>query len=164
MSQPSVIVCAVLDEEDMAMLHAIGRHSSAHRLEDFLAQGVRCGWCAHPIRLRGHVLGSEGRIVFSSHAFPDNVVLKACGSRSELRCPSCATLYRGDARHLVRAGLEGGKGVDESIATHPAVFLTLTAPGFGVVHRESSRTGCHPGTRGTRCAHGRPLGCEDRHA
>jgi hypothetical protein len=112
----------------MAMLQAIGRHSSAHRLDDFLALGARCGWCSHPIRLRGHVLDSDGRIVFSSHAFPDNVVLKACGSRSELRCPSCATLYRGDARHLIRAGLEGGKGVDESIATHPAVFLTLTAP------------------------------------
>ena len=39
--------------------------------------------------------GDDGRIVFSSHEFPDNVVLKACGSRSELRCPSCATLYRG---------------------------------------------------------------------
>ena len=99
---------------------------------DFLAQGARCGWCAHPIRLRGYVLGgADGHIVFSSHRFPDNVVLKACGSRSELRCPSCATLYRGDARHLIRAGLEGGKGVDQSIATHPAVLLTLTAPGFG---------------------------------
>ncbi len=121
-----------LDDDDIDMLHALGRHSSAHRLEDFLAQGAPL-WVvcpSHPsawLRAR-----SEGRIVFSSHGFPDNVVLKACGSRSELRCPSCATLYRGDARHLVRAGLEGGKGVDESVANHPAVFLTLTAPGFGV--------------------------------
>jgi uncharacterized Zn-finger protein len=156
MSQPLGIVLAMLNEEDMAMLHAIGRHSSARRLDEFLVQGARCGWCAHPIRLRGHVLDSDGRIVFSSHAFPDNVVLKACGSRSELRCPSCATLYRGDARHLVRAGLEGGKGVDESIATHPAVFLTLTAPGFGVVHRESPASACHSGDGRSRCPHGRP--------
>ena len=119
---------------------------------------------SHPIRLRGHVLDSDGRIVFSSHAFPDNVVLKACGSRSELRCPSCATLYRGDARHLVRAGLEGGKGIDESIATHPAVFLTLTAPGFGAVHRESSANACHSRDSRSLCPHGRSLACAAKHA
>jgi hypothetical protein len=163
MSQPSVIVCAVLNEGDLAMLHAIGRHSSVHCLDDFLTQGERCRWCSHPIRLRGHVLDSDGRIVFSSHAFPDNVVLKACGSRSELRCPSCATLYRGDARHLVRAGLEGGKGIDESIATHPAVFLTLTAPGFGAVHRESSANACHSRDGRSPCPHGRSLVCAARH-
>ncbi len=102
-------------------------------------------------------------MVFSSHAFPDNVVLKACGSRSELRCPSCAVLYRGDARHLVRAGLVGGKGVGESIAGHPAVFVTLTAPGFGVVHRVTSHGPCHSG-KARRCPHGRPLTCEAAHS
>ena len=158
------MVAAVLDEDDVAMLHALGRHANGHRLEDFLAQGARCRWCAHPIRLRGYVLGDQGKVVFSSHDFPDNVILKACGSRSELRCPSCATLYRGDARHLVRAGLEGGKGIDESVATHPAVFMTLTAPGFGAVHRESSTGACHSAARGRQCAHARRLGCEERHA
>ena len=102
-------------------------------------------------------------MVFSSHQFPDNVVLKACGSRSELRCPSCATLYRGDARHLVRAGLEGGKGMDESVAEHPAVFMTLTAPGFGVVHREAPTGTCQPGRGPSRCPHGRTLTCHARH-
>jgi hypothetical protein len=157
------MVTAVLNEDDVAMLYALGRHANAHRLDDFLAQGARCRWCAHPIRLRGYVL-DKGKVVFSSYDFPDNVVLKACGSRSELRCPSCATLYRGDARHLVRAGLEGGKGIDESVATHPAVFLTLTAPGFGVVHRENPTAPCHSAARGRSCAHGRGLGCEDQHA
>ena len=147
------------------MLHAIGRHSSARRLDDFMAQGARCGWCAHPIRLRGYVLAKmDGRLVVSSHEFPDNVILKACGSRSELRCPSCATLYRGDARHLVRAGLEGGKGMDESVAEHPAVFMTLTAPGFGAVHRETSTGACHPERRSSRCPHGHTLVCRTRHA
>ncbi len=164
MSQQPVIVGAVLDEDDMQMLSAIGRHASARRLDDFLAQGARCGWCAHPIRLRGYVLGNgDGRVVFSSHEFPDNVVLKACGSRSELRCPSCAALYRGDARHLVRAGLEGGKGMDESVAQHPAVFLTLTAPGFGLVHRETSTGACQPDRGMPRCSHGRTLTCNARH-
>jgi len=165
MARPFCIVCAVLDEDDMQMLHAIGRHSRARRLDDFLAQGARCGWCAHPIRLRGYVLAKEdGRVVFSSRRFPDNVVLKACGSRSELRCPSCATLYRGDARHLVRAGLEGGKGMDESVAEHPAVFMTLTAPGFGAVHRETPTGPCQPGRASSRCPHGRTLSCHAQHA
>lgn len=165
MSRPFCIVSGVLDEDDMQMLHSIVRHSSARRLDDFLAQGARCGWCAHPIRLRGYVLGKDdGRVVVSSHQFPDNVLLKACGSRSELRCPSCAALYRGDARHLVRAGLEGGKGVDESVADHPAVFMTLTAPGFGAVHRENSTGICQSGHRSSRCPHGHPLVCRTRHA
>src|SRR5271156_800691 len=155
----------MLDEDGTAMLHSLGRHVSAHRLPDFLAQGARCGWCTHPIRLRGHVLdGADGRIVFSSHGLTDNVLLKACGSRSELRCPSCATLYRGDARHLIRAGLEGGKGVDESVASHPAVLLTLTAPGFGPVHGENSQGVCHAGNPRSSCSHGRPLTCKARHA
>jgi hypothetical protein len=153
-----------LDEDDVAMLHALGRHVDAHHLDRFLVQGARCGWCAYPIRLRGYVLGGVNRrVVFSSHEFPDNVVLKACGSRSELRCPSCAVLYRGDARHLVRAGLVGGKGVDQSIADHPAVFVTLTAPGFGVVHRVTSHGSCHGGNA-RRCPHGRPLTCNVEHS
>jgi hypothetical protein len=164
MSRPFVMVTAVLDKDDVAMLHAIGRHASEHQLDDFLTQGARCGWCVHPIRLRGYVLsGDNRRIVFSSHEFPDNVVLKACGSRSELRCPSCATIYRGDARHLIRAGLEGGKGVDESVAAHPAVFLTLTAPSFGTVHRHGANQPCRRGD-GRRCPHGTLLACDRRHA
>jgi hypothetical protein len=36
---------------------------------------------------------------------------------------------------LIYAGLAGGrKGVPESVAEHPQVFATLTAPGFGPVH------------------------------
>jgi len=42
---------------------------------------------------------------------PDGVVLKACGSRRASRCPSCAAVFRADARHLVRAGMIGGQGV-----------------------------------------------------
>ncbi len=90
-------------------------------------------------------------------------MLKACGSRSELRCPSCAVLYRGDAQHLVRAGLEGGKDVDESISGHPAAFVTLTAPGFGMVHRVTLRGTCHSGNA-RRCGHGRLVTCDVRHS
>ena len=153
----------MLDDDDSAMLtHSVAMpvrvaYPTSWRKER-AAGGVRI-----PYRLRGYVLrGNDGRVVFSSQAFPDNVVLKACGSRSELRCPSCATLYRGDARHLLRAGLEGGKGVDEAVAEHPAVFLTLTAPGFGLVHRQSTPA-CHSTNRRARCPHGFQLTCQIRH-
>ena len=151
------------------MLTALVGRVRARELEPFVAQGERCGWCRHPVRLRGYVRDLDagttaGALAFSSLALPDGVVLKACGSRKETRCPSCARVYRGDARHLVRAGLVGGKGVDASIASHPAVFLTLTAPSFGPVHRSRPEDGtCRPTNGDRRCAHGRPLACRRRH-
>jgi hypothetical protein len=103
-------------------------------------------------------------VVFSSSSSPDGVVLKGCGNRRQSRCPTCAAIYRADARHLVRAGLEGGKGVDASVATHPAVLVTLTAPGFGPVHRTRSGGSCTPGKPRRRCPHGRPQSCFVHHA
>jgi len=94
----------------------------AGEIEDFLRQGENCVWCRHPVRLRGRQVAVDAaavrRIVFSSRSQPDGVVLKACGNRRETRCPSCARRYRADARHLVKAGLEGGKGVDPSVVSH----------------------------------------------
>jgi hypothetical protein len=149
------------------MVEALWRHSRRHQLHDFLEQGAGCGWCRHPIRLRGYAAaeGDGGRtVVFSSASLPDGVTLKACGSRSELQCPACASVYRGDSRHLVRAGLEGGKGVDETVVTHPAVFLTLTAPGFGPVHTARAGSPCHPrSSSAPTCPHHRPFGCGTRH-
>ena len=149
------------------MVEALWRHSGRKQLGDFLDQGAGCGWCRHPIRLRGYAsteTDGERTIVFSSTSLPDGVVLKACGSRSELQCPACAAVYRGDSRHLVRAGLEGGKGVDEAVATHPAIFVTLTAPGFGAVHAVRGGSPCHQSPRpSARCPHDRPLGCDARH-
>ena len=63
----------------------------------------------------------------------------ACGNRRETRCPACSAVYKRDARQLVRAGLTGGKGVPESVAAHPCVFATLTAPSFGPVHARRMR-------------------------
>ncbi|WP_353961963.1 replication initiator [Micromonospora peucetia] len=49
-------------------------------------------------------------------------------------CPSCAHTYQRDAYQLLRAALVGGKDVPETVASHPAVFATFTAPSFGPVH------------------------------
>ncbi len=107
-----------------------------------------------PAWLRARLEGRPDRLL--QPRFPRQRRAQGLWVASELRCPSCATLYRGDARHLVRAGLEGGKGVDESVANHPAVFMTLTAPGFGAVHRETP-TGVPAGTR--RAVSARPPLC-----
>jgi hypothetical protein len=149
-------------------MDALVRRCEAGEIEAFLRQGDDCGWCRHPVRLEGRRVAvdpSNGarNVVFSSATLPDGVVLKACGNRRETRCPTCAAVYRSDARHLVRAGLEGGKGIDAAVAEHPAVLLTLTAPSFGAVHRARSGAPCRPGHSKRRCGHGRPVACFMRH-
>jgi hypothetical protein len=156
----------VIDEADRMMVRAVSRRLVHEQFEEFTAQGRRCGWCSHPVRIRGVVMANDGNqrhVTFSTGNLPDGVLLKACGTRRETRCPSCAAVYRGDARHLVRAGLIGGKGIDESVTDRPAVLLTLTAPSFGVVHSAKSGGPCHPGSPTTRCPHGRPSSCFGRH-
>lgn len=155
-----------LNADDWEMLRAVGHRVRARQFDDFTTQGEACGWCRHPIRLRGAIIsrtGDERVRIFSTGRLPDGVFLKACGTRRESRCPSCAAMYRGDARHLVRAGLIGGKGVDESVTERPAILLTLTAPSFGAVHSVGQRGSCHPGSSSLRCAHGRPLTCSAQH-
>jgi hypothetical protein len=155
-----------LTAEDWEMIQAVGRRIAARQFEAFTAQGLGCGWCRHPIRIRGVVMaddGGEHTVRFSTAGLPDGVTLKACGSRRETRCPACAAVYRADARHLVRAGLVGGKGVDESVAAHPAVLLTLTAPSFGAVHASVPKGPCHPSRSNGPCVHGRAVSCFERH-
>jgi hypothetical protein len=82
---------------------------------------AQAGYCHHPIRLAGRVEHAdrqtgEVRQVYDSGREPDGVLLKACGTRRESRCPSCAATYRADAYQLLAAGLKGGKGVPESVA------------------------------------------------
>jgi Phage integrase family len=76
--------------------------------------------------------------------------------------------YRADTYQLIRAGLAGGKGVPESVAGHPCVFATFTAPSFGPVHaRIISPDGqvqrCRPRRKHAICPHGRSLSCPHRH-
>ncbi len=65
---------------------------------------------------------------------PDKAIYLPCGDRRASVCPPCAETYRADTYQLIRAGLAGGKGVPESVAIHPCVFATFTAPSFGPVH------------------------------
>ncbi len=132
------------------------------------------GGCSHPVRLRGGVaavdlLTGESVPVFDSSAEPDGVIYVPCGNRRESACPSCSATYKRDARQVVRSGLSGGKGVPESVAAHPFVFATLTAPSFGPVHARRERGGkvlpCRPRRDASKrvCPHGRDISCSARH-
>jgi hypothetical protein len=133
---------------------------------------AQAGYCHHPIRLAGRVehadrATGEIRQVYDSGREPDGVLLKACGTRRESRCPSCAATYRADAYQLLAAGLKGGKGVPETISQHPRLFVTFTAPSFGRVHSRRAQgrlvLPCHPYRQGARCSHGTRAGCWHRH-
>ena len=114
------------------------------------AQLRSSGYCARPVRLVGHIETCDGdgrRRVWSTRTEPDGILRKACGNRREAVCPPCAERYRQDAYHLISAGLRGGKGVPDSVAEHPAIFVTLTAPSFGLVHTRA----LGPDGRARRC-------------
>lgn len=109
--------------------------------------------CLHPVRMSGSwelrdaVSGVRlaGR---SGHLF------SPCGNRRQAVCPSCSDRYAGNAFHLMRTGLNGdAHGVPATVAQHPRVFATLTAPSFGPVH------GRRTSTRGRQV----PCGCGDYH-
>ena len=121
------------------------------------------GYCRRPVRLRGRVDSLDARQArswpsYSTEHEPDGTLLKCCGNRREAVCPSCARTYRGDAFQLVASGMRGGKGVPETVAEHPMVFLTLTAPSFGPVHSRRVVDGkarrCRPRRDGEVCPHG----------
>jgi hypothetical protein len=136
------------------------------------------GYCQHPIRLSGQqsrVDTGTGEVttVLDTASEPDGVLLVACQNRRATVCPSCAKTYQADAWHLLSAGLRGGKGVPATVATHPCVFATLTAPSFGPVHsRRLDRRGrarrCQPRPHPDSdllgyCPHGRPSTCMVKH-
>jgi hypothetical protein len=80
-------------------------------------------------------------------------------------CPSCSDLYARDTWQLVHAGLHGGHhNVPTTVAQHPQVFVTLTAPSFGAVHTTRADGSCHSSDGdGRRCEHRRPLCCRSAH-
>jgi hypothetical protein len=139
----------------------------------FEAQLRSSGYCARPVRLRGRIdvcdAGGVRRQVWSTHGEPDGLLRKACGNRREAICAPCAERYRGDAWQIIAAGLRGGKGIPESVIGHPALFASLTAPSFGVVHKQllgpdGEPVRCRPRRDAPVCPHGVALSCAEIHA
>jgi hypothetical protein len=155
------------------LLHVTGR-DIARRLarpdyQRWADQIRKTGGCAQPVRLRGGVdyLDSRtGSVLrrYRTAAEPGGVLLIACKTRRASRCPSCAETYRADTYQLIRAGLCGGKGVPPTVTGHPAMFVTLTAPSFGVVHAvHGNGTPCHPRRAAPVCPHGVTMSCAQHH-
>ncbi|MDT0409857.1 MULTISPECIES: replication initiator [Streptomyces] len=136
----------------------------------WLEQMKSIGGCAHPIYLSGHTTtrdAATGEILthYDTREEPGERLAVRCRNRRETRCPPCSRLHSGDTYHLVRSGLLGGKGIGPQVRHHPRVFVTLTAPSWGPVHRLSAPGGpaCRPRRGAPTCDHGRPLGCPRHH-
>ncbi|MEV5570523.1 replication initiator [Spirillospora sp. NPDC052269] len=132
------------------------------------------GGCSQPIFLHGtvdhvHTATGESLHHYSTGSEPDGALPVACKTRRATRCPACAEIYRADTYQLIRAGLAGGKGVPETVTKHPAAFVTLTAPSFGLVHARRERSGgrverCHARRDAETCPHGVRMSCTAKHA
>jgi hypothetical protein len=141
--------------------------------QQWLGTALAAGGCVRPIRLRGTVRdvdAATGEAIrdLDTEDLPDKTIYIPCGDRRASVCPPCAETYRADTYQLIRAGLAGGKGVPESVATHPCVFATYTAPSFGPVHARVVTGGgkvarCHPRRKASYCPHGRRISCRQRH-
>ena len=136
----------------------------------WLAQVRSTGGCERPVWLAGHatsVDASTGEVLrdIDTRGLPGERLAVRCRNRRASQCESCSRQHSGDTFHLVAAGLAGGKGLPASVAGHPRLFVTLTAPSFGAVHRATAGSGrCRPRRAGGECEHGRPLSCDRRHA
>ncbi|MFF1739253.1 replication initiator [Streptomyces mirabilis] len=128
----------------------LAKLAATGHLAPLARQITTLGGCAHPIRLTGHrtrLDSATGEILdhLDSGQLPAGELLVRCGNRRATRCPACSTVYRYDTYQLIAAGLRGGKTVPTSVAAHPRVFATLTAPGFGPVHNQPDTGRCHCG-------------------
>jgi hypothetical protein len=145
-----------------------GSFDAQAELRGRLREIKRHRYCVRPVLLRGATCDSGGEVIWSTAAEPDGLWRKPCGNRREALCAPCAEVYRQDAFQLVSSGLRGGKGVPETVAGHPLLFVTLTAPSFGPVHTCAAGTDggprrCRPRRDDPRCVHGQPLSCGVAH-
>ena len=155
-----------------ALVEILDRGEDAEAIQD---QARQVGGCAHPIRLHGQldtIDRTTGQLeqAWSSEGLPDGVVHTRCNNRRASRCEPCSRLYQQDAWQVVVSGLAGGKDVPDTVAGHPTVFVTLTAPSLGLVHtRVTDSSGRVLPCRARRdqadevCEHGRPVTCTARH-
>lgn len=131
------------------------RRASSMGFESWWRRAQSVGFCANPIQLVG-----------TDHYGREKIVWARCNNRRATVCPSCSDLYARDTWQLVAAGTSGGRHhVPATVAAHPQVFATLTAPSFGAVHT-SSGGACRDHRRiggFRRCPHAQPLWCNTNH-
>ena len=151
---PETAIATPPPTRDLAFLAQLGT------LPELVGQLRTLGGCTTPVRLDGHrtehalntATGEIGPVLrhLNSTELPAGSLMVRCNNRRATRCPSCAEVYRRDTYQLITAGLKGGKGTPEQVATHPRVFATFTAPGFGPVHNRPASGRCRCGTKHDR--------------
>lgn len=129
---------------------------------------VATNGCTRPVRLQGekglvNTTTGELTTLYASRQELDGQTYVRCGNRRESECEPCSREYKGDAWHLLVAGLAGGKGIPAEVSERPATFLTLTAPSFGAVHGQRAKGPCRARRDKPVCPHGRPMWCNRRH-
>ena len=118
---------------------------------------VGAGHCSNPVHLVGRTVN------LATGELSDRSLRVPCKDRRAAICPACSYLYKADAWILVSAGLNGGKGLPESVDDHPRLFVTLTAPGFGAVHTRTNSGSCRRTRSRALCPHGRSRSCQAIH-
>lgn len=151
---PGIPVAATGVDTDV-VIHEMIQRASSPSFDTWWRRAESVGYCAHPIQLTG--TDPHGR---------RQVVWTRCNNRRAQVCPSCSDLYARDTWQLVHAGAAGGHhDISTAIAEYPQVFVTLTAPGYGAVHRHTDSV-CRDAHRDggyRRCPHGKPLWCSTTH-
>lgn len=134
----------------------------------WLEQIKAIGGCARPVYLSGSTITHDaitGEVIssYSTAREPGERLAVRCRNRRASVCEPCSRLHAGDTFQLVRAGLSGGKGVPDAVRECPRLFVTLTAPSFGPVHRALDGERCRLRRDDPRCEHGQRLGCGLEH-
>ncbi|WP_145502924.1 replication initiator [Streptomyces sp. CFMR 7] len=131
------------------------------------SQVQRTGGCENPVHLSGWTTryNALGNTVahYDTTGEPGRRIIVRCGNRRKSQCTSCSYLHSGDSYQIIRTGMGGGKGTPESVAGHPQIFVTLTAPSFGAVHRAGPAP-CRNSSPQSTCPHGRSLACQLQHS
>lgn len=141
--------------QNLLLAEVIARASSAE-YDKWWSGVVSSGYCTSPIHISRNTATG-----------PQNTLVKCKNRRADI-CPTCSDLYAGDTWQLVHAGVGGGHNIPSTVAQHPLVFVTLTAPSFGQVHgaphgRTDISLPCHSKGSRTRCVHGSRSGCTEHH-
>ena len=129
--------------------------SDEHRSR-LLREVVRAVSCSYPVRLVGQSVN------LATGEWAERQFKIACKDRRRSVCAACSERYETDAWIIAAAGINGGKGVPESVSFSPRLFVTVTAPSFGAVHTRGIAGGCvvaNPHRPGC-CVHGVPTNCQ----
>ena len=117
---------------DLSIFSPVGECISADEWDRLHAESQRLDAMADAVEKAGVTLRCQRpvRMIGTNTATGEQVELELrCNTRKARVCPSCAALYRGDISAIMREGIHTAQEQGDKI-----VFLTMTAPSFGVTH------------------------------